>query len=63
MNTIRVAPVELIQSLLSMTFFLRTNGRTDKGDPRRPKNVKKLLPCTNVKRDKWEEKDKGEEEE
>ena len=44
MNTIRVAPVELIQSLLSMTFFLRTNGRTDKRDPRRPKNVKKLLP-------------------
>ena len=40
MNTIRVAPVEVFQPLLSMTFFLRTNGRADKGDPRGPKNVK-----------------------
>ena len=43
MNTVRVAPVEVFQPLLSMTFFLRTNGRADKGDPRGPKNVKKLL--------------------
>ena len=40
MNTVRVAPVEVFQPLLSMTFFLRTNGRADKGDPRGPKNVK-----------------------
>ena len=40
---VRVPPVEVFQSLLSMTFFLRTNGRADKGDPRGPKNVKKIL--------------------
>ena len=43
MNTVRVAPVEVFQPLLSMTFFLRTNGRAEKGDPRGPKNVKKYF--------------------